>query len=994
MFQSTNIPSPTSRSNRVMNTTWDQVRKEVRAYRSYAQPSNLTNIKDFCFDERNNRAYFLATDPSRMKTSTLFVADLPHYNSEQINEVALNGTVNSNCNDHPFTFHNNEFQVKEFSFTFCPSTSNDTSSLSLPPITLSDSDGFNMNKMSSTSYPKISQTSKNVNALSKIPAVEWKPLLPESWLKEKSTSSTSETLSREETFIKERRRLSLQGITSYQFDPISGQILFSYGSGIYLGHTTKNGEFHPRSISPYSSGPIIYSGNILSYPINNSSRHNSISPISSPSTTASSSPSHSPCCSSAIHSVPPRLDPKLGGHDHNLVAFIRDRDIWVTTPNGCETQLTFCNDHDPDGTAALSCGVAEFVMQEEFHRFSGYYWAPPSLSNYMKDNLERILYLQISESMVDLILISRPGPQGEVEEYRYPKAGTPNAVSDLQIVEFIPRYHEEEDTYEPVHKRLWGKAALDKRFPWMEYIVRFGWCPNGKSVWVQFLDRLQKRTAIVKIPICNFMSMAEYQQTCGQYDDLCISRIEVVFEESSDVWINVTDICYFFNDDNDFGNPRSGTHLASPSPLTHTLQTPLSPTKLFLTSESSGFRHLYLVVKPSVSSPNYHIRTITSGNWPIVDKQIYVDTKRQLVYFTAKKDTPLETHLYVASYSEDADSSKVIRLTELGYSHIVVMDVKCERYLDWFSSISEQPRCSVRYLVWDKGSIFPRVSETIGLYVKGKEDNKKEQDDKKLSKKVPLGEFFDFINNDGVKIYGCLYRPENYVPGKKYPTLLSIYGGPKSQMVTNDYKYPRLLRLFLAIRLGFAVVLIDGRGSSDRGLAFESFLKGRMGTVEIEDQIAGLNYLATKNMGIDLERVAITGWSYGGYLSLMALAQYPHVFKLAIAGAPVTQWELYDTAYTERYMGLPSENPEGYRNGSVLTWADKFPDSENRLLVAHGQIDENVHFKNSELLVSALVKHNKPHMLQPYPTERHGLKHASVAEHFETLMFFWLVNYL
>ncbi|PKC13325.1 hypothetical protein RhiirA5_372331 [Rhizophagus irregularis] len=982
-----------------MNTTWEQVRREVREYRSSAQPSNVINIKDFCFDERNNRAYFLATDPSRMKTSTLFVVDLPQYDSrDQLIETGItgdtqgsqNGTANPDCN-YPFSFSINEFQVKEFSYTFCPSTSNNTSSLS-PSIKLSDSDGFNMNKMFSTSYPKNPKTSNNLNALSKIPVVEWKPLLPESWLKEKSVS---ETLSREELFVKERRRLALQGITSYQFDSHSGQILFSYGSGIYLGHVAKNGEFYPRPITPYSSGPIIYSGSILGYPLNHSPQQNNISPISSPSTTASSSPSPSPCCSSPINSVPPRLDPKLGGRNHNLVAFIRDRDIWVTTSNGCETQLTFCNDHDRDGTAALSCGVAEFVMQEEFHRFTGYYWAPPSLSNCMKDQLERILYLQISESMVDLVLISRPGPQGEVEEYRYPKAGTPNAVSDLQIVEFIPRYHEEEDSYEPVHKRLWGNAALDKLFPWMEYIVRFGWCPNGKSVWVQLLDRLQKRTAIVKIPICNFMSITEYQQTCGQYDDLCVSRIEVVYEERSDVWINVTDIYYYFNVDDDFDNQRSGVHLASPSSMTYTLQTPLLPTKLFITSESSGFRHLYLVVKPSASSPNYHIRAITAGNWPIVDRPIYVDTKRQLVYFTAKKDTPLETHLYVASYSEGADPLTVVRLTELGYSHTVVMDEKCERYLDWFSSVSEKPRCSVRYLVWNERNIFPSVSETMGLFVKGgKEDDEKEWDDKKLSKKVPIGEFFDFINNDGVKIYGCIYRPENYVSGKKYPTLLSIYGGPKSQMVTNDYKYPRFLRLFLATRLGFTVVLIDGRGSSDRGVTFESYLKGRMGTVELEDQIAGLNYLASKKMGVDLDRVAITGWSYGGYLSLMALAQYPRIFKLAIAGAPVTQWELYDTAYTERYMGLPSENQEGYRKGSVLNWADKFPDNENRLLIAHGQIDENVHFKNSELLVSALVKQNKPHKLQPYPTERHGLRHANVAEHFETLMFFWLVNYL
>ncbi|CAG8531800.1 16548_t:CDS:10, partial [Racocetra persica] len=597
------------------------------------------------------------------------------------------------------------------------------------------------------------------------------------------------------------------------------------------------------------------------------------------------------------------------------------------------------------------CGVAEFVMQEEFHRFTGYYWAPSSVSTSIEEHVERILYLQISESMVDLVLIPRPGQQGEAEEYRYPKAGTPNAVSDLQIVEFIPRYNEDEEvTTSPVHKRLWGPAALDKLFPWKEYIVRFGWCPNGKSVWVQLLDRPQRRTAIVKIPIANFMSLSEYQNG-GELDNFCASHIEVVFEETSDIWINITDICYFFNDEI-ISTKNTDTNTSSPC----TKRSQLPPTKLIITSESTGFRHLYLVTKPSAESSHYHVRPITAGDWPIVDRPIYVDTKRELVYFTAKKDTPLEAHIYVASYAETADPHSVIRLSELGYSHFVVMDEKCERYLDWFSNIKEKPKCGVRYFEWDEGQIFPKVSETLGIFVKGgnEEEEVRSNEDKRQNERIPTG--------------------------KKYPTLLSIYGGPKSQMVTNDYKYPRLLRLFLAAHLGFSVVLIDGRGSSDRGLAFESYLNGRMGTVELDDQIAGLKYLSSMNMGIDLERVAITGWSYGGYLSLMALAQHPQIFKLAIAGAPVTQWELYDTAYTERYMGLPEENVVGYHKGNVLTWAEKFPDGENRLLIAHGQIDENVHFKNSELLVSSLVKFNKPHVLQPYPTERHGLRHANTGK--------------
>ncbi|KAG0073987.1 dipeptidylpeptidase [Podila epicladia] len=126
----------------------------------------------------------------------------------------------------------------------------------------------------------------------------------------------------------------------------------------------------------------------------------------------------------------------------------------------------------------------------------------------------------------------------------------------------------------------------------------------------------------------------------------------------------------------------------------------------------------------------------------------------------------------------------------------------------------------------------------------------------------------------------------------------------------------------------------------------------------------------------------------------MALAQYPEIFKVAIAGAPVTQWELYNSAYTERYMGLIHENKDAYVKSNVLSWADKFPDNQNRLLIAHGLIDENVHFTNTETLVADLVRFNKPHQIQLYPTERHGLRDARVNEHFETLMFFWLKNYL
>ncbi|KAG0716610.1 Dipeptidyl peptidase 9 [Chionoecetes opilio] len=166
------------------------------------------------------------------------------------------------------------------------------------------------------------------------------------------------------------------------------------------------------------------------------------------------------------------------------------------------------------------------------------------------------------------------------------------------------------------------------------------------------------------------------------------------------------------------------------------------------------------------------------------------------------------------------------------------------------------------------------------------------------------------------------------------------------------------------------------------------------GTVEIEDQVEVLELLSGQCDYLDLTRLAVTGWSYGGYLSLMALAHRPNLFRLAIAGAPVVSWGLYDTGYTERYMDLPSANPEGYRAGSVLSYVNNLPDEENRLLIVQGMIDENVHFSHTNQLIQALIKAGKPYQLQIYPQERHCLRQLDSNEHYETKLISFLLNNL
>ncbi|XP_045917700.1 dipeptidyl peptidase 9-like [Micropterus dolomieu] len=254
-------------------------------------------------------------------------------------------------------------------------------------------------------------------------------------------------------------------------------------------------------------------------------------------------------------------------------------------------------------------------------------------------------------------------------------------------------------------------------------------------------------------------------------------------------------------------------------------------------------------------------------------------------------------------------------------------------------------------------------------------------------------EMFSFTGKSGFDLYGMLYKPNNLVPGRKHPTVVFVYGGPQVQLVNNSYKGVKYLRLSTLASLGYAVLVIDGRGSCQRGLKFEGAVKDKMGQVEIEDQVEGLHYVADKYKFVDLSRVAIHGWSYGGFLSLMGLIHQPDIFKVAIAGAPVTLWMAYDTGYTERYLDTPEKNQKGYEACSVALHVDKLPNEPNRLLILHGFLDENVHFFHTNFLVSQLIRAGKPYSLQVYPNERHSIRCPESGEHYEiTLLHFLQQN--
>ncbi|KER30939.1 hypothetical protein T265_02749 [Opisthorchis viverrini] len=240
-------------------------------------------------------------------------------------------------------------------------------------------------------------------------------------------------------------------------------------------------------------------------------------------------------------------------------------------------------------------------------------------------------------------------------------------------------------------------------------------------------------------------------------------------------------------------------------------------------------------------------------------------------------------------------------------------------------------------------------------------------------------------------LYGLLFTPKQPKPAGGYPTVHFVYGGPGVQLVLGTYAKVTLMHALVYCHFGYAVFLCDCRGSSNRGIQFAGHIKNQLGLPELDDHVAFLKHVAQKTGLIDLSRVAITGNSYGGYMSLMAAMRYSDVYRASVAGSPVVDWTLYDTAYTERYMGLPRDNPIGYWNGNVLRYVEQLPADEVRLIICHGALDENVHFVHTSRLVHKLESSGKPFKLLYYPTSRHGIKEyehmeASLLQLFERVL--------
>ena len=560
-----------------------------------------------------------------------------------------------------------------------------------------------------------------------------------------------------------------------------------------------------------------------------------------------------------------------------------------------------------------------------------------------------------------------PDLRPDVEEFRYPRADMPNATSTLRLLRFTLSASQE--TIDVVHYDL--ITSLTTVFPWVEYLVRVGWTEDGKHVWAQVLDRSQQRLEMILIPESQFvrsslpMLGSGIEKNGPEHTE--VSPIQVIMSEQSEWWVSVHDILKF---------------LPHPDP---------TQLKFLWASEETGYRHLYLVIASIVtssyenSSPDSVLCPrivskipLTSGDWEVVNRQIWWDEVHKMVYFHELRDSCLERHLYCVSTNRPGE---VRRLTAPGFSHSVEMGPDCLMMTTVFSSVNTLPGCQVFAITHSDNTVDGVSLNSNGWILQPTNPDKE----------FPPPELFSHCLASGHKLYGMIYKPHNHVPGVRYPVVLNVYGGPELQLVSNSFKGLRELRSHLLASQGYAVVCVDNRGSLHRGAAWEAWLRGRLGQVELTDQVEVLHWLSSVTGYLDLSRVAIHGWSYGGYLSLMGLVQYPSEFKLAVAGAPITSWQLYDTGYTERYLDRPSSKPNGYKLGSILNFVGQLPDEEGRLLIMHGTMDENVHFmQHSAQLINLLIKHGKPYQMQIYPGERHSLRHPDSNEHYLTSLLSFL----
>lgn len=538
-----------------------------------------------------------------------------------------------------------------------------------------------------------------------------------------------------------------------------------------------------------------------------------------------------------------------------------------------------------DGSETVTNGLAEFIAQEEMHRFEGYWWAPDeSRLVFTRTDTSPIPHSYRMEVVKDSVT---------AVAQRYPFAGGNNAKVTLH--EYRVSNHE--------------LRSIDPGIDPESYLARIGFI--GGSLVAQVQTREQ-----------------QYLELLGETDN---GDFVPWMSESSATWINL-----------------------------HDNLTELSDARFLWTSERTGLSRLMTGSRGEPDSLRFaspedvHVTSVLGASGDVVWTQGW-------------QGNPTERHLF----ETDLRSGATQRHTQESGWHDGVLHPSTRRYASVYSSTVCLPELRLTELSDNTTHILLKVPA----------------DHPARTWQPPAPQFGSIPASDGQQLWWRLTPPAEVQTAKLNPVVVYVYGGPGAQKACNA-TLPGLITLLSDA--GYGVLELDNRGSANRGRNFEAPLYLRMGGVEVEDQLRGIDVLRQCGWA-DLSRVAVFGHSYGGFMALMCITRHPEVFKAGVAVAPVSDWKLYDTHYTERYLGNPSTDDSAYINSSVMPHLKSL---SRPLLLVHGMADDNVLVTHTTKVMAELQKHGKPFELMLYPGSRHALQEREVSIHRFNQMLDFLAKHL
>ena len=496
------------------------------------------------------------------------------------------------------------------------------------------------------------------------------------------------------------------------------------------------------------------------------------------------------------------------------------------------------------------------------------------------------------------------------EDYKYKY---PKAGEDNSKVSLHVYNIETKGRFTPV---LDGRSTTvaDGKSQW-EYIPRFQWTNNPDVLAVMVMNRLQNTMEILAVNTSN--------------NGLNNTTIRKLYAEQCDTYVEVPDTWKFIT----VGKGKKAQE------------------QMLITSEKDGYRHIYLY-----DMNGKLLKQVTSGEWEVCDVP-GVDVKNQRLYYTSREDGAINKSLFVIGF----DGKKKERLNPpCTGTYSATFSQGCKYYIQTWSHAAHAPV----YTLHDaKGKLVKTLQDNAELEQKMKDYGAQNK------------EFGTFKTSGGTELncYFILPQGFDHNQSKQYPVLIYVYGGPGNQQVSNSYGGSDYYWYHMLAEKGYVVMCFDGRGTGGRGAQFKKQTYRDLGRMECEDAIEAARWLG-KQSWVDKDRIGIWGWSFGGYLSTLALLKGNDVFKMAIAVAPVMNWRYYDNIYTERFLALPQDNAKGYDENSPLNFADRL---QGNYLLIHGTGDDNVHFQNSAEMVEKLENAGKQFEFRIYPNKNHSIYDAT-----------------